>query len=197
MAPPEIPKDVSASGKPQRRRRWIPLSLRMFAVLLALLTAASALSIGVPAWRQYRAIREVERLGGSVQTNPNGPKWMRDQLGDDTMRVFDQAIMVRLDGTRADDATLRQIACLTELRILNLGNTRVTDAGLEHLKELDNVRFMGLAETAVTNAGLAHLKRPNRLIVLDLTKTQVKSLPRALVKGLPDLKTVPGPANVR
>ena len=41
------------TDKPPRRRRWIPLSLRMFVAMLLL--GASAVWIGLPAYRQYRA----------------------------------------------------------------------------------------------------------------------------------------------
>src|SRR5882724_1525355 len=66
--------------KPPRARRQIPLSLRMFAAILVLL-GASAVWIGVPAYRQYRALQAIERAGGHVyflpKVTPSSPsiKW--------------------------------------------------------------------------------------------------------------------------
>ena len=48
--------------------------------MLALLGAASALWIGLPAYRQYMAIQRIEKLGGSVQTRKVAPELVRQSM---------------------------------------------------------------------------------------------------------------------
>ncbi|TET21777.1 MAG: hypothetical protein E3J71_08485, partial [Candidatus Stahlbacteria bacterium] len=56
-----------------------------------------------------------------------------------------------------DDAGLKHLAGLTNLRWLWLGGTDITDAGLALLKGLTNLRGLGLGGTNITDAGLGHL----------------------------------------
>jgi hypothetical protein len=98
---------------PPRPRRWIPLSLRMFVAILVLLGAGSALWIGVPAYRQQTAIREIERVGGKVVTRPRGPNWLRTWVGDERMKPFDEVVTVLLKGSQCTDATLTHLTGLT------------------------------------------------------------------------------------
>src|SRR6478752_3451134 len=100
------PTPDATTDKPPRPRRWFPLSLRLFAVILLLLFAGSVLWIGVPAYRQNLALSEIERLGGIARTEPAGWKWLRDCVGEGRMRMFENVVMIDL-GPEATDATLR------------------------------------------------------------------------------------------
>jgi hypothetical protein len=72
---------MTAEGdKPPSPRRWIPLSVRICAALLVMLGVGS-LWIVVPAFRRSVAIREIERLGGTVNFRRRVPQWLRDVAG--------------------------------------------------------------------------------------------------------------------
>jgi Leucine Rich Repeat (LRR) protein len=209
MAVPASTSTDSTTGELPRARRWIPLSLRMFVALLLLLGVGSAVSIGLPAYRQQVAVREIERLGGTFITRPRGPEWLRARLGADLLKLLDPVIQVAIYDQRASDDTLRQIAGLagleylsfsegqttdsglaflaesTKLHYLSLhGNTKVTDVGLTHLQGLSKLEYLGLVRTQVTDAGLEHLKGFKNLRELNLNNTQVTD------KGLIHLKTL-------
>ncbi len=151
------------TDKPPRPRRWIPLSLRLFLSLLLVAGIGSAFWFGVPAYRQWCAIREIDRLGGEILSNPVGPLWFHEMVDWRWLKAFDRVLMVELENTAATDGTLREIACLSELQILKLENTRVTDAGLQHLKGLPNLKLITITGTLVTEAGEKkfQLARPN------------------------------------
>jgi hypothetical protein len=68
------PSPDPTTDKPPRRRRWIPLALRMFVVILVLLATASALWIGIPIYRQQVVIRKLEGVGGRVMAIPGNPQ---------------------------------------------------------------------------------------------------------------------------
>src|SRR5262249_39786007 len=106
-----LPSSDPPLNKPPRPRRWIPLSLRTYVAFLAIAGVASILHIGVPAYRQHVALREIKRLGGFVMAEPGAPAWLRSVLGNDRMKIFDNVVYVELGHTRASDATLNHLSC--------------------------------------------------------------------------------------
>jgi internalin A len=74
---------------------------------------------------------------------------------------------LHLDGI-ADDAILRRLAELDNLRSLSLNRSEVTDAGLVQLGRLRKLTKLELAGTKVTDAGLARLKAFPELASLTL-----------------------------
>ncbi len=74
---------------------------------------AVGLHVGVPIYRQQGAIREIERLGGSVERLSRGPDWFRrwmgnrclkEHLGHEWPQLFDAVKYVRLP---PDELTFR------------------------------------------------------------------------------------------
>jgi len=198
---------------PERRRFAIqmprPLSI---GVAAGVMVVALGLHIGLPIYRQQVAIRDIERLGGEVTTNPGGPKWLRQWVGSELMKPLDRAHGVYLDSRLATDAMLREASWLTGLSGLTLSNTQVTDtgmihvkrmknmhvlivhnarvsdAGLVHLKDLPKLRGLGLSGTNVTDAGMAHLNGLTKLERLSLDNTQVTDAGLVQLKGHSTLK---------
>jgi hypothetical protein len=80
MSAPQTTAQNCTSDEPPRGRRWIPLSLRIYVTMLMLAGLGSALWIGVPAYRQKVAIREIERLGGTVNLYSQAPGWLRSLM---------------------------------------------------------------------------------------------------------------------
>src|SRR5579872_2579115 len=79
------------TGKPPRPRRWIPLTLRMYVMMLGVLGVGSVLWFGFRSYRQFSMIERLERIDlvegrpqkpGFVGLAPNGPGWLRSQIGD-------------------------------------------------------------------------------------------------------------------
>lgn len=180
------------TAKPPRRRRWIPLSLRMFVLMLVIMGVGNVVWIGVPAYRQYAAIQEIESLGGTVVCCHTGPLRLRKILGNDGMKAFDRVYSLDLDKKRATDGTLRRIGRLTTgPSSLHLGKTQITDAGLASLTRLTALRTLALDRTQVTDAGLAHLKGMKNLHTIDLFETRVTDAGVAdLELALPECKII-------
>jgi hypothetical protein len=150
--------------------------------LQAVLGVGSLFWIAVPAYRQLAAIREIERLQGSVTTDTNRASNLRHWVGWDAMRSLDEVIAVDLHGTHVTNNDLATVQRLGSVCILDLGTTRITDDGLEQLQGLTNLRVLFLNKTQVTDAGLKHLKGLPNLKELSLYGTQVTQ------RGIADLR---------
>ena len=168
-----IPITKALCSRPPRRRRYIPLAVRLFAATLLVLGIGSALCIAVPACRQYLAIREIRRLGGTIDFVDIGPRWLRRAIGDAPMRPFDEVRLVNLKATKADDATLLQMSAFPHMTWLILDGTKVTDAGLSNLNEHTELNWLFLENTAVTDAGLRRLVNMPKLELLSIEGTRV------------------------
>jgi len=186
MAAPASPTIDPTTDKPPRPRCWIPVSLRLFAAILVLLGVAGAWR-GVTAYQQLAAIREVERLGGRVSEERIGTTWLRELVGEERMRGFDNVIAVGVD-TEATDAMLSHISGFTNLQSLWVRNTQVTDAGLVHLRGLSSLERLNLAKTKVSADGLASLAAQAKLRVLWLDDTQASDVGRQHLVKLTGLK---------
>ena len=139
----------------QRRTRFL------FPDLLACVVA-TLLAVGLMVWVPYQqersAIREIERMGGGVLTEPGGPDWLREWIGDERMRGFGKVVAVYLAHSQVTDVGLEHLKGLTNLEELWLHDTRVSDAGLELLKGLTNLQTLSLGGTQVSDAGVEKLK---------------------------------------
>jgi hypothetical protein len=158
MAAPAITAEVPAIDRPPRRRRWIPVSLRVFVGLLVLSTAWACYG----AYRRHTAVQEIERLGGMVGTSPRRPAWLvsvLDSIDQDLSERCDVVTFACLHSRPANDATVSQLAWLTDLEELVLSGTQVTDGGLQHLKGMTRLKRVSLGRTRVTEAGIADLQQ--------------------------------------
>ena len=145
----------------------------MLAVGIVLVAAAVGIYFGIPVYRQQTMIQEIERLGGWVGAREGGPEWLREKLGHERMKGFDEIRAVSVGGTEFDDTSLARLRHLNRLVWLNLDRTPISDAGLANLQSMTRLETLRLNETRVTDAGLAHLKSMTSLLHLDLSGTQV------------------------
>ncbi|HEY3966974.1 MAG TPA: hypothetical protein VGM05_20595 [Planctomycetaceae bacterium] len=160
----------------------------LFGAGITVVVVALALRLGLPVYRQDRAIREVERLGGVVQTSPRGPGWVRKGLGDERMRMFDTVIRVDLNDSQITDAEMFYLSALTDLQWLTLDRTKVGDEGLIQIKDLKKLEGLLLNWTPVTDAGVAHLQRLTDLQKLDLGRTRVTDAGLISIERLTNLE---------
>jgi hypothetical protein len=174
--------------KPPRPRRWIPLSLKMFMAIMVLVFVGSSLWVGVPIYRQRLAMREIDRLDGSLVTMPDGPEWIRDWLDEEQMRSIDTVIGVDLSYTNASDETMVCLGGLSSLQTLSLDGTKITDVGLSHIKQSKAVQVLNLDDTLITDAGLALLADMDSLEELSLSGTQITDAGLVRLKSFTSLK---------
>jgi len=158
--------------EPSRFAIRLPRSLWVVITTYVIVVVAVGLQFGVPVYRQQTAIWEIERMGGRVVTSKRGPDWLRDWLGDEPMKKFDEVQGVYLDGT-LDDAGLERISTLKDVNWLCLHETRITDAGLKHIRNFRKLRRLELDRTQITGSGLEHLNGLTELEVLSLEQTRV------------------------
>lgn len=175
------------TDKPPRARRRLPLSLRMFVVVLLILGLVCARD-GLRGYRQYAAVREVQRLGGAISLTQNGPAFLRGWAPDLCCALFDEVVAVNLVDRPATDDTMAYLRGLDSLRHLHIDNTLVSDAGLAHLTGLIRLHELSVCRTQVSDAGLRHFRGLNRLRVLGLMYTRVTDESIAELKAaLPEL----------
>ena len=95
------PSPDPTAGKPPRRRRSIPLSLRIFVWINLFVGISGGLWVGIPAYQQRTAIRGIERPNVLIDARRGSQEWMRPWLGKEQMKMFDQVVKVILaDATR-------------------------------------------------------------------------------------------------
>ena len=76
--------------------------------------------------------------------------------------------------THLNDAGLKFIGNMTQLRHLNISGTRITDKGLLHLSGIKDLQHLDLRDTAITSKGIINLLAKTRtLITLHLAKTNL------------------------
>ena len=215
MEPATTPNPDPTARKPPSPPRRIAVSLRMFVAILVLLGVGSALWIGVPAYRQRMAIREIERLGGEiVYQRPVGPGWLRKVVGHENWTAFDivESVQFRPSretfskrygdfpvsfpnnqqpwteiGVEVDDSSLASIRRLSKLKECDLSCTNVGDAGIVHVATLDDLEVLNIYSTDVSDASIPLLKRLTKLKELHLAWTKVTE------SGIADLRrALPG-----
>jgi len=169
----------------KRLRRWV-----WFYVATAVILAVSfGVHFGLPVYRQQQVLDEVARLGGWAGAREGGPKWLREKLGNERMKGFDEIRAINLDGKEVTDSTLSRFTDLRSLRWLNVAHSQITDAGLAHLQRLPHLEMLWLDETHVTDTGLGHLAALANLHDLHLAGTHVTDAGVvALKKELPQLQ---------
>jgi Leucine Rich repeat len=182
MPTTESPASIPVTDKPPCHRRWIPLSLRMFVVMLVLVGVGSTLWIGVPAYRQEVAVREIQEIGGYVTFEDTRPSWMRSLTG--------EWIVAQLYGeeSRFDSSSMKYVAAIPTVDKLDLCGTDVTDAGLPQLRHLTGLRELDLSRLDITDAGIATLEPLNNMASLLLDRTRVTDEGLATVQKMKKLR---------
>lgn len=161
----------------------------MFVATVVLVVLAVALPVGVPIWRQQVLLRRIERLGGLYYTNPRGPEWLRQWIGEERMAALDDVDRVSLDYSHdLTDAGLVQLQQLSKLEALSLLDTHISNDGLVHIARLTRLRDLDLVGTSVSDRGLVYLRGLTSLELLDLDRTGVTDSGLKHLKGLTKLQ---------
>jgi len=135
------------------------------------------LAVWLPYHREQVVIREIERLGGEVETAWDGPAWIVAGPGWIQEKIDDgwfcRVRSVHLMGTAISDQELKHLSGLTNLEQLFLSYTQISDKGLKHLSGLTNLSWLWLTNTHVSDEGLKHLSGITTLIRLYVENTKV------------------------
>lgn len=191
---------------PPRRRRRIPLSLKLFLAMLVSSATVSTLWVGILIYREHVAIRQIRQAiresnrqdHNSTGYDLRGPEWWQDfvrrgWVGHRPMDLFYYMGYLELDHVEVSDATLCQVSYLSQLTWLSLNDAQLSDAGLAKLTGLTKLLVLRLDNTPITDVGLAHLKGMNSLVRLSLRGTQVTDAGIAdLQRALPGLEIIRG-----
>jgi len=86
-----------------------------------------------------------------------------------------QLVWLKLDNAVISDATMDEIAKLTNLTRLQLSNTAITDKGVVKLQSLEQLQLLNLVGTKVTATGLTQLGKLKKLKSLYLYQTGVNN----------------------
>lgn len=115
---------------------------------------------------------EVKRLGGTVKTEVDAPRWLREVTGDAALAVFGRVTEIvlneRTDGHKAptpkkdadrvtNEWLAKWLGGQDRVRRLELSGTAVTGAGLAHLGGLKELEVLNVCLTAVSDDGFEHL----------------------------------------
>src|SRR5262245_20153996 len=123
--------------------RWIGVAT------LVLIVVAAGLRISVPIYRQRAAIQEIERAEGKVQFMAGGPDWLRQRIGNERMKYFNEVYEVELVKKEGTDAVLKELHKVPSVRRLNLALSDVSDAGLANLGILPRLETLDLHATRI------------------------------------------------
>lgn len=194
MPEPVVETPASSTDKPPRRRWRLPLVLKMFVTLLAVLAAVTGWII----WRGYRqlaAIELIERskygsMTGSVKCEPIGPAWLRQQLGADRMRMFDRVTEVGCFLESPNSELFREIghwSDVTQLGIF-LGPTDKSEfKSLNTPADFRRVVSQWAEQNREAETGFKHLRRLTQLKILGFQGPSVTDRELDSIENLPNL----------
>jgi len=194
MPEPVIDTAASSTDKPPRRRWRLPLTLKMFVTLLAMLTAAGGWII----WRGYRqlaAIEQIEqsKLGGmkgEVKCEPIGPTWLRKQLGADRMRMFDRVTQVGCYLESPNPELFREIGRWSNVTQLGIFLGPMDQSEFESLKTPADIRHVvsqWAEQNRETETGFKHFRRLTQLKLLAFQGPSVTDRELDCIENFPNL----------
>jgi hypothetical protein len=184
MAPSADSSLEPAKDKPPRQRRWIPLSLRYFAVVMVLLGSVGGGWVSVRMHRREAAIHTIERAGGEVTRVPRGPSWWPGWL----RQAFEDAQFISLIERNFTDTDMEVLASLPLIDTVYLDHTDITNAGLLHLADHCYLETLSLYDTKIAGSGLLHLVRLRKLRILTVGHTQIEDSSLVGVAALTSLQ---------
>ncbi len=133
-----------------------------FALPGVLLILAVSLSL-LPYYREYRAVQEIERLGGSVERHAPGsiPDWLppAQELPFGWDELYDPAVIHRVVSS--------QTKSWTQVGLPNLSADEI-DAALKVVGDLRNVRILSTGVCPITNEGYRGISKLKDLEALTL-----------------------------
>jgi hypothetical protein len=188
----------------------VPHPLWILTVAVALGVVAGGVGVGVPAYRQWSAMNELQPYIYFDHGRHVGPEWLRRLVGEQQMNAFDdiETIQFRCDDVRYDrmfgvkrepfpkhsgavinDNAVANIKSFSKLKGLGLSCTDVTDVGMTDIVGLQKLEYLDLSGTDISDASVPLIKQLSNLKDLSLRRTRVNDAGvDDLQRALPDLK---------
>ena len=195
----------------KNRRRWFQFDLRSFLIVFTLVALAMAY-FSSPAAQQKRAIRLIERAGGTVEYEEVDPTSTRAALIDwfgyerfgrvttvslsdvqpnraaiSSLKNFPHLRSLQLGSSDFNDDHLAMLKNMTQLESLSVSYTKIKGPGLVHLVGLPNLRDIDLDSSELNDEGLKHLGKMRQLESLDIRSTQITDEGLKKMPAMPQL----------
>jgi Leucine-rich repeat (LRR) protein len=194
MPEPVIDTAASSTDRPPRRRWRLPLALKMFVTLLAMLTAAGGWII----WRGYRQLAAIEQIEqstsggmkGEVKCEPIGPTWLRKQLGADRMRMFDRVTQVGCYLESPNPELFREIGHWSDVTQLGIFLGPMDQSEFKSLTTLADFRRVvsqWAEQNRETETGFKHFRRSTQLKLLGFQGPLVTDRELDSIENFPNL----------
>jgi len=185
------------AARPPRSRRWVPVSLKLFLVILVTTGVVGVSWTRLHYRRQQLIMKKVANLRGKVmidgRISRRLPRVLFGAFTPGPLEIFDQVYGIDLNFTAATDddlAELKAIGALSQVGYLALDGTQLTDEGLKCLRGMDRIRQLQLCGTRITDQGLKHLEGMTGLSVLHLANTEISDTGLKHLEGLTGLSTL-------
>jgi Leucine-rich repeat (LRR) protein len=149
--------DPPEKASPPEKRRWLQYSLKslLIAMTIAVAVFGAIRWYTAPYLLQRDAAAAFDEAGGSIETIPGDPQWLRDLWGEETVRHITKADLMDCELT---EPMFRHVVGLPRVEYLTLGGLEMTDERMQRLDGLETLRLMVLDSTAVTDAAIESLQ---------------------------------------
>jgi hypothetical protein len=165
-------KDVTERQQTSRRRTWGQYGLRtLFLVVTAACVVLAAADYYVEPWLIDRAAaKAITDAGGSCETVPVGPDFLRTWFGPD---VLQRITAVDLSLPESTAACLEHLPRLGHLQKATLAGAKFTDESLTALSRLERLQELTLCGTTVTLDRVAQVRTECPFLRLSLEPLEI------------------------
>ncbi|MCA9169973.1 MAG: hypothetical protein KDB23_19995 [Planctomycetales bacterium] len=191
------------------RRKWLQISFRTLAVLVALGCVWLA-SESNRARRQRSAVESLIKAGAKVtydyevdargtliaNANPPGPLWLRHLVGNEFFERVDSVSLPESMSAEKNDAILAHLQNLPDVRGVNLTDTAVTNEGLSNFRNLKQLTGVNLPTSypqvarQITDEGIGYFSELTEIRAFDLDHTSMTDSGLERLKNLTKLHTL-------
>lgn len=190
VAPPKLTSHMSnpVDTSESRSLSLGKLLWYVFGTAGLMVVFAAGLVACSPWHRQGQAIAEIRRRGGAVYSQPGGPEWLRNIVGDDEMTGFDHVGHVQFIDVDVDETGLSYLDALAQPRHLWIENSRLPSSGLSLCNGLADLKSLNLLHTNFDDAGMPQIGGLTKLECLTLNDSQVTDAGLMHLRGLTGLR---------
>jgi Leucine-rich repeat (LRR) protein len=189
---------TASTARGNSKDRLLPVVVGAVLLLAAGPTAAQ------PAKEQHQqAVANLTKLGAKVVVdqdpdgtpctwvfcyeNSFGPKWKGDEADLKHLKGLNNLRLLRIRWGGLTDKGLQHLQGLTTLKTLDLADTKITDKGLKQLQALTGLESLNLSNTQVTAEGLRQLSLKNlqklEVFVTPVSEIHLDDLPKLTFLG--------------